>query len=175
MTDEVREYAERKIWESGVRMVSGHYPVFEDREQVDSWLDISAYMFMKAFGEDTMPEINSIDIQRYKDLLWKLKKNEDNVPLEILRTKHRTAYNSLRQELKEMTEAIIHEVVYRNLYIKRSDEEKIVQRVNQVVADSGLCESISQAVYQKKCYGSVIVGIMELRKLVLDAAEEEEL
>lgn len=173
MTDEVREYAERKIWEIGVRRVPGHYPHFKTKQDVDRFADLEWIMFWDAFVEDEIPEINSIDIQRYKDLLWKLKKNEDNVPLEILRTKHRTAYNSLRQELKKMTEAVIHEVVHRNLYIKRSDEEKSLQRIDQAVADSGLCESISQAVYQKKCYGSVIVSVMELRKLVMDAAEEE--
>ena len=121
-----------------------------------------------------MPEIISVDIQGYKDLLWKLKKNEDNVPLEILRTKHRMAYNNLRQELKDMTEAIIHEVVHRNLYIKWSDAEHSLQKINQAVADSGMCELISKALYQEKCYGSVIAGIMKLRKLVLEAAEEED-
>ena len=146
MTDEVREYAERKIWEIGVRRVPGHYPHFKTKQDVDRFADLEWIMFWDAFVEDEIPEINSIDIQRYKDLLWKLKR---------------------------MTEAVIHEVVHRNLYIKRSDEEKSLQRINQAVADSGLCESISQAVYQKKCYGSVIVSVMELRKLVMDAAEEE--
>ena len=173
MTDEVREYAERKIWESGIRMVPGHYPEFENKEQVDDWLYISEYMFIKSFGQE-MPEIISVDIQGYKDLLWKLKKNEDNVPLEILRTKHRMAYNNLRQELKDMTEAIIHEVVHRNLYIKWSDAEHSLQKINQAIADSGMCELISKALYQEKCYGSVIAGIMKLRKLVLEAAEEED-
>ena len=62
MTDEVREYAERKIWESGIRMVPGHYPEFENKEQVDDWLYISEYMFIKSFGQE-MPEIISVDIQ----------------------------------------------------------------------------------------------------------------
>lgn len=174
MTDEVREYAERKIWESGVRRVPGHYPHFKTKQDVDRFADLEWIMFWDAFGEDEIPAINSIDIQRYKDLLWKLKKNEDNVPLEILRTKHGTAYNNLRQELKEMTEAIIHEVVHRGLYIKQSDAERSLQRINQAVADSGMCESISQAVYQEKCYSSIIAGIMKLRKIVLEAAEEED-
>ena len=37
-----------------------------------------------------------------------------------------------------------------------------------------MCELISKALYQEKCYGSVIAGIMKLSKLVLEAAEEED-
>lgn len=36
MTKEVRKYAEKRILESNIRMVPGHYPKFESKEQVDS-------------------------------------------------------------------------------------------------------------------------------------------
>ncbi len=154
MTDEVREYAERKIWESGVRRAPGYYPHFKTKE-------------------DEIPEINSIDIQRYKDLLWKLKKNEDNVPLEILRTKYREAYNSLRQELKEMTIAIIHEVVYRDLYIERTDEKRMILAINQAIMGSEIYGSINKAIYQEKCYENIISSVMRLRRIVQEAIEKE--
>ena len=140
-------------------------------EQVDDWLYISEYMFIKSFGQE-MPEIISVDIHDIKTRC-ETKKNEDNVPLEILRQKHRMAYNNLRQELKDMTEAIIHEVVHRNPYIKWSDAEHSLQKNQPGCSGFGMCELISKALYQEKCYGSVIAGIMKLRKLVLEAAEEE--
>ena len=173
MTDEVREYAERKIWESGVRRVPGHYPHFKTKEDVDRFTDLEWIMFWDAFGEDEIPEINSIDIQRYKDMLWKLKKNEDNVPREILRTKNRAAYDSLRQELKEMTAAIIYEVVYGSLYIERTDEKRIIQAINQAIVDSGIYHLINRAIYQEKCYGSVISSIMQLRKIIQETNRAE--
>ena len=173
MTDEVREYAERKIWESGVRCVPGHYPYFKTKEDVDRFADLEWIMFWEAFGEDEIPEINSIDIQRYKDLLWKLKKNEDNVPREILRTKYREAYNGLRKELKEMTSAIIYEVVYGSLYIERTAEKRIIQAINQAIMDSGIYDSINKAIYQEKCYGNIISSVMLLIKIVQDAIEKE--
>ena len=173
MTGEVREYAERKIWESGVRRVPGHYPHFKTKEDVDRFADLEWIMFWDAFGEDEIPEINSIDIQRYKDLLWKLKRNEDNVPREILRTKHREAYNGLRKELKEMTSAIIYEVVYGSLYIERTDEKRIIQAINQAIVDSGIYHLINRAIYQEKCYGSVISSIMQLRKIIQETNRAE--
>lgn len=36
MTQEVKDYATRKILESGIRMVPGHYPDFESKAEVDS-------------------------------------------------------------------------------------------------------------------------------------------
>ncbi|KJJ77636.1 hypothetical protein [Clostridium sp. FS41] len=172
MTDEVREYAERKIWESGIRMVPGHYPKFENKEQVDDWLDISGYMFQKSVGQ-RVPEITGVDIQRYKDLLWRLKRNEDNMPLETLRTKYKTAYNNIRRELKEMTMAIIRETVYRDLYIERTEVERVILKINQAESDTGIYESINQAVYQEKCFGSIMAAILLLRKIIHEAAEEE--
>lgn len=173
MTDEVKEYAERRIWEIGARRVPGHYPHFKTKQDVDRFADLEWIMFWDAFGEDEIPEINSIDIQRYKDLLWCLKRNEDNVPTEILQTKHGAAYNELRGKLKEMTGAIIQELVYRSLYIERSGMEECIRAVNQAIAASGIYESINRAVYQDKCYGSAIGAIMKLRRLVLDTVERK--
>lgn len=172
MTDEVREYAERKVWESGIRMVSGHYPEFKSKKQVDNWIDMWEVMFIEGFELEHLPEIKSIDVQKYKDLLWRLKRNEDNVPREILLIKHGPAYNSLRRELKGMTEAIVREIVQDGLLIERNGSERCIQRINEAVDQSGLLNQISKAVYQEKCYGGVIASIMELRNLVHGIVEE---
>ena len=52
MTQEVKDYATRKILESGIRMVPGHYPGFRDKEHVDMWLKMSRYAFDEYFGEE---------------------------------------------------------------------------------------------------------------------------
>ncbi len=35
MPQEIKDYANKRIKESGILMVEGHYPVFESKEQVD--------------------------------------------------------------------------------------------------------------------------------------------
>lgn len=52
MPQDVKEYAERKIQESGVICVPGHYPVFESKEDVDMWLKIIG--FMKKKGRESL-------------------------------------------------------------------------------------------------------------------------
>lgn len=48
----VREYAEKRILESGVRRVPGHYPVFGSKEQVDKWLRVKEESLKEYFGEE---------------------------------------------------------------------------------------------------------------------------
>lgn len=38
MSPEVKAYAEKKIYESGIKMVPGHYPTFTSKEHVDLWV-----------------------------------------------------------------------------------------------------------------------------------------
>ena len=52
MSEELKEYANRRIQESGIRMVPGHYPVFESKEHVDMWIAMSKYALKKHFSED---------------------------------------------------------------------------------------------------------------------------
>ena len=53
MPQDVKEYAERRIQESGVRCVPGHYPVFGSKEQVDRWLRVKEESLREYFGEET--------------------------------------------------------------------------------------------------------------------------
>lgn len=45
--EELREYAEQRIRESGIRMVSGHYPVFKSKEEVELWFKMAKFLSEK--------------------------------------------------------------------------------------------------------------------------------
>lgn len=51
MSPELKAYAEEKIRESGVRMVPGHYPVFESKDHVDAWIKMTKYALNDALME----------------------------------------------------------------------------------------------------------------------------
>ncbi len=40
MPQELKDYANKRIKESGIVMVPGHYPVFESEEHVDEWIEM---------------------------------------------------------------------------------------------------------------------------------------
>lgn len=52
MSQELKDYANKRIEESGIVMVLGHYPVFESKEQVDKWIEITQKAFEMYFGKD---------------------------------------------------------------------------------------------------------------------------
>ena len=52
MSQELRDYANEKIKESGIVMVPGHYPVFESKEHVDKWIEMMQGAFADYFGQD---------------------------------------------------------------------------------------------------------------------------
>lgn len=55
MTEEIREYAQRRIRESGIRMV--HCPDFGYREDVDKFIEIASYLSMKGAKAKTRQKI----------------------------------------------------------------------------------------------------------------------
>ncbi len=52
MPQELKDYANKRIEESGIVMVPGHYPVFESKEHVDKWIEINQKVFDLYFGEE---------------------------------------------------------------------------------------------------------------------------
>ena len=92
------------------------------------------------------------------DKLATLKKNRDQVPLKVLKTKYKKGYQQLCLELKTLTEAYLNSVICKNLRIRKDlfpEAEKLIQ---PAIADSGLLRECSRAVFQRQ-------DMEELRKL----------
>lgn len=50
MSQELKDYANKRIEESGIIMVQGHYPVFTSKEHVDKWIELRQEAFEFYFG-----------------------------------------------------------------------------------------------------------------------------
>lgn len=48
MSQELKDYANKRIKESGIRMVPGHYPVFDSKEHVDEWIEMMQELIRRA-------------------------------------------------------------------------------------------------------------------------------
>lgn len=128
---------------------------------------------MDEFMEGQTPELHSIDVRVYKDLLRKLERNEANVPLDTLKTVHRAPYDRLREQLKEMTMAVVYEVAYRQVFIRREDEERMLGEVNRIIASSGIAGQITRAVYERKSYEEVIATVSRLGRMLREVTERD--
>lgn len=109
--------------------------------------------------------------EKYVALLAQLKRNRDNVPLEVLKTKYRKPFEELQNRLKAMTVQIVYDVVLNSLLIRYEDADGAYAEINQLIEESGLAKEISQEVFLNQDLGVVEEKTMELRKRVHEIAE----
>lgn len=177
MTEEVMKYAEKRIRENNIRMVPGHYPDFASKEHVDMWLKMSQVVSdMNEYEPKSLYllEMTEVDILEYQKLLDRLKKNKENVPQELLLTKYEKPYNKLRSEIADMTSQILKDIVLEGLRVECEEAVETYAIINQTIAESGVLQEVSHAVYQDQDVDQVLKYAMQLRELVHQKMEEME-
>lgn len=165
MTEEVRKYAEKRILESNIRMVPGHYPVFESKEQVDLFIKMRDIAFYKKESYDSA-DLAEVDIEEYRSLLECLKRNKENVPLELLTTKYKRSYDLLKERIQAMTKEIFQDVVLNGLKIERSQADQKYLEINSVIRESGIMKKASQAAFIQQDADLVLEYAGQLRGIV---------
>lgn len=167
MTEEVKKYAEKRIIESNIRMVPGHYPEFDSKEQVDRFIKICEMSF-RAYEEEPFnpAELTEVDLYEYESLLNQLKRNKENVSRELLTTKYRKSYDQLKEKLKSMTKEILQDIVLSGLQIEQTQAKGIYMEINTAIRKSGILEKISHAVFRQQDADQVLEYAGQLRKIV---------
>lgn len=173
MTDEVREYAEKCILESNIRMVPGHYPDFKSKEHVDMWLKMSHAAFELHKNREMEPDdMTEVEMVQYRELLQRLKKNKENVPRELLLTKYEKPYNKLRNDIADMTSQILKDIVLYGWQVEREEANDVYSVINKVIVESGILQEVNQAVYQDQDMDKVLNCAARLRILVHQRMKE---
>ena len=167
MTEEVKKYAEKRILESNIRMVPGHYPVFESKEQVDIFLKMNELSF-KAYENRPIgiAKLTEVDLNEYQSMLMRLKQNKQNVPLETLKTKYRKPYEQLIQSIQSMTGEILQDVALKDLQIERAKADQRYLEINTAIRESGIMKKASQAAFIQQDADLVLEYAGQLRQLV---------
>lgn len=176
MTEEVRKYAEKRIIESNIRMVPGHYPEFDSKEQVDRFMEMSTKMSEVALKSHEefrakLFDLTDVDISEYQELLDRLKRNKEKVPLEILLTDHRKAYDQFKEMLQDMTKHILQDIVFTGLEIEQSQADQRYIEINTAIRESGIMEKISHSVFRQYSADQVLEYAGQLRKIVHKVAK----
>ena len=75
-------------------------------------------------------------IKRLKELVKKLKSNEEKVSKEELLTKYRKAYDELRNKIKESADNLIDEILMEGLLIIQDEKGyKCLEDINKLIND----------------------------------------
>lgn len=117
-------------------------------------------------------EMTKVDLKEYRELLQRLKKNKKNVPRDILLAKYKKPYNRLRNEIADMTSRILKDIVLSDLKVKRDEFDEACVVINRTIAESGILQEVSHAVYQEQDADKVLEYAVELRRLVQQALKE---
>ncbi|WP_313151874.1 hypothetical protein [Lacrimispora sp.] len=105
-------------------------------------------------------------INEYRSLLDRLKRNKENIPLELLTTKYQKSYDQLKEKLRSMTKGILQDIVLSDLQIEQTQADQKYIEINAAIRKSGILEKISHAVFRQQDADLVIEYAGQLREIV---------
>ena len=100
-------------------------------------------------------------------LLSILKKNRENVPIEILKTYYRLPYEDLIRQINETATAFVKKVIADHLLINPDisiDEQATV--INQTIERSGMIKDLCECLSSEYDVGLLYQKALELKKLI---------
>lgn len=116
-------------------------------------------------GENTSTE------KLLTDKLLTLKRNRDQVPIKVLKTKYKKGYQQLCSELKTLTEDYLNSVVCKNLRFRKDLFPEAEKLIRIAITDSGLLKECSRAVFQKQDFKELHRLAEQLRETALNALQ----
>ena len=105
----------------------------------------------------------TVDMDQYRELLQRLKKNKENVPRELLLIKYEKPYNKLRNDIADMTSQILKDIVLYGWQVEREEASDVYSVINKVIVESGILQEVNQAVYQDQDMDKVLNCAERLR------------
>jgi len=110
--------------------------------------------------------MTEVSLNEYRFLLDRLKRNKENVPLELLTTKYQKSYNQLKEKLRSMTKEILQDIVLSDLQIEQTQAKGKYMEINSAIGDSGIMEKVSYAVFRQQDADLVLEYAGQLRGIV---------
>lgn len=107
-----------------------------------------------------------MELNEYRSLLERLKRNKENVPLELLTTKYQKSYGQLKENIQAMTRGILQDMVLGDLRIERSQAREKYEEINTAIRESGILEKVSHAVFRQYDVDQVLENASQLQEIV---------
>lgn len=102
-------------------------------------------------------------------LIWcvYLKNNRDHIPISVLKSKYKNAYNNLCDKIRTAASVYVKEVSLHNLQVHIAYAEEISSIVTEAINNSGILHELSEVIYQNQDLDQFIKLTEDLRKVVL--------
>ena len=106
-----------------------------------------------------------------EQLLHKLKDNRDRVPLEVLKTRYRAAYQALCRDISRKASDYLKQVTLSGFRVRKEYAGEAAAVVNKAIADSGLLKQLSRAAFKEQDIDRFDALAGELKDLVGNCME----
>lgn len=116
------------------------------------------------------------DLKKLEGLLNKLKKNRENIPEELLKTKYAKAYKALLEEIKLCAEGILKRPL-KQMPLKLDGQGlQLAYEIDNLLLSKGYCEQISQSLFKSmdiSLFQSITEEMFkEIKKMYLEYKEK---
>lgn len=108
---------------------------------------------------------------RLKKLTDTLKRNRENVPLEVLKTKYKKGYDALAKDLSRTASGYVLLKVLHDIQIHKDFLAPVVQLISRTVEQSRLLQQISHSIFEKQNLEECDLLAEQLRRKILDELE----
>lgn len=112
-------------------------------------------------------ESNPKDEEKLKSLLETLKKNDENVPKELLQTKYKKPYRELKDNIKEVADRISGKRLREGIVIKADEAGQVLMKQIQAMLDekrnAGAGKELGRALYKEYSLEKFLQAVEEIR------------
>ena len=112
-------------------------------------------------------------IKEIKSKINIYKKNRENIPLEVLKTKYAKAYNKLREEIKNGVEIIVSSYAHEGIRVHEKDIKTFMPKVDAALEADGLSKRISRLVFRDYNLDAAIEEAKKYRQTVAEELYQE--
>ena len=100
-----------------------------------------------------------------------LKRNRENVPLEVLKTKYKKGYDALAKNLSRTASGYVLLKVLHDIQIHMDFQEPVMQLINRTTEQSHFLQQISHSIFEKQDLEECDRLAEQLRQKILDELE----
>ena len=107
------------------------------------------------------------DEEKLKSLLETLKKNDENVPEELLKTKYKKPYRELKDSIKEVADQISGRRIRQDIVIKNDDAGQVlIKQIQEMLEEkqrAGTGKELGKTLYKEYSVEKFLQVVEEIR------------
>lgn len=112
-------------------------------------------------------------IQEIEKKINTYKKNRENIPLEVLKSKYAKAYNQLIEDIKQGADLIINHYAHEGIRIRTADIKTIIPKFDAAIVADGINKRAGHLIFKEYNLQGAIEEAKKYRQTVAEKIYQE--